>query len=351
VTDFDVAIIGAGISGLAVADGLTRAGKSVRVFEARNRLGGRVMSVDVPGGRADLGPTWFWPGEHRVGQLVEAHHIAVHHQWTTGDAIVIANGDRHRIANPAMAQSYRFSNGAADLVDALAHQLGNDTIAFNSPVTRIEPTGDHVIVHLDNQPDSQPVTASAVVVAVPPALAMHRGIIRASDLEPAVAHAATAMPIWMGAITKAVAVYGEAFWRADGLSGFASARGSTFGEIHDMSGPNGTPAMLFSFGQQRPGDPVPSIEAFIEQLAAIFGPAASTPIDTHLVNWSTETSTTAPDALRNGDSSLFGSRLLQQPSWNGRLLWTSTETAATAPGHLEGALCAAERTVRTLAEH
>ena len=40
VSDVDVVVVGAGISGLAVADGLIRAGRSVRVFEAGPSLGG-----------------------------------------------------------------------------------------------------------------------------------------------------------------------------------------------------------------------------------------------------------------------------------------------------------------------
>ncbi|NLH66713.1 MAG: NAD(P)/FAD-dependent oxidoreductase [Candidatus Microthrix parvicella] len=59
VSDVNFVVVGAGISGLAVADGLIRAGRSVRVFEAGPTLGGRIRSVEVPGGHADLGPTWF----------------------------------------------------------------------------------------------------------------------------------------------------------------------------------------------------------------------------------------------------------------------------------------------------
>ncbi|MFF9127665.1 protoporphyrinogen/coproporphyrinogen oxidase [Streptomyces sp. NPDC014889] len=43
-TDVDIAVVGAGISGLACAFHLTRAGRSVRVFEADGRVGGRMAS-------------------------------------------------------------------------------------------------------------------------------------------------------------------------------------------------------------------------------------------------------------------------------------------------------------------
>jgi monoamine oxidase len=44
----DVLVIGAGAAGLAAAAGLVRAGRSVRVVEARERIGGRVFSVREP---------------------------------------------------------------------------------------------------------------------------------------------------------------------------------------------------------------------------------------------------------------------------------------------------------------
>ena len=44
----DVLIIGAGVAGLAAAQTLTKAGRRVRVLEARDRLGGRVLSLADP---------------------------------------------------------------------------------------------------------------------------------------------------------------------------------------------------------------------------------------------------------------------------------------------------------------
>ena len=45
----DVIVIGAGAAGLAAADELTRAGRSVLLVEARNRVGGRCLTHRLPG--------------------------------------------------------------------------------------------------------------------------------------------------------------------------------------------------------------------------------------------------------------------------------------------------------------
>lgn len=46
---YDVLILGAGAAGLAAATELARSGRSAIVLEARERIGGRVWSLDVPG--------------------------------------------------------------------------------------------------------------------------------------------------------------------------------------------------------------------------------------------------------------------------------------------------------------
>ncbi|MCT2585550.1 protoporphyrinogen/coproporphyrinogen oxidase [Actinophytocola gossypii] len=54
-TDLDVAVVGAGIAGLTAAHELTRAGLAVRVFEARDRVGGRMASHRRAGYTMDEG--------------------------------------------------------------------------------------------------------------------------------------------------------------------------------------------------------------------------------------------------------------------------------------------------------
>jgi len=55
----NVAIIGAGFSGLRCADVLHRSGAKVTVFEARNRIGGRVNQVSSGGYLMDMGANWI----------------------------------------------------------------------------------------------------------------------------------------------------------------------------------------------------------------------------------------------------------------------------------------------------
>ena len=209
MTNVDVAIVGAGISGLSVARGLIAAERSVHIFEARGRSGGRMLSAEVSGGFADLGPTWFWPNEARILSLISEFDIGVHRQFAEGNGLVTVQGETQRVRGFGVAPAFRFSNGAQSLSTALTNDLPDGTISYDAPVTRIERGDKQITVHTADST----MTATAVVLCLPPSLVVSAGIVGTGELEASVVEAAAQVPVWMGAITKAVAVYEHAFWR------------------------------------------------------------------------------------------------------------------------------------------
>jgi monoamine oxidase len=67
--DVDVVVVGAGLSGLCAARRLMDSGASVRVLEARERVGGRTWSKDIGGATFDVGGQWIGPGQRRLAAL------------------------------------------------------------------------------------------------------------------------------------------------------------------------------------------------------------------------------------------------------------------------------------------
>ncbi len=308
------------------------------VLESRSRVGGRLLSVPSGPHRLDLGATWIWPNEQRASALVAQLGLDVFAQYLDGDMMYEPQTGPQRVAgNQIDVPSGRFAEGAQSMPEALAELLADDAVHLDEPVRSIRSVGDRLQVSTDRSL----WTASDVILAVPPATAV--ASIDIDSLDDAVRAVASATPVWMGATVKAVARYERPFWREAGLAGAAFSHVGPLREIHDMSGPDGTPAALFGFAQPGISEPAPSRGAVLGQLEALFGSPAGSPLELLIQDWRDERFTVAPGVLGLGDYSTYGHPVFQRPSLAGRLHWASTETSSTAPGHIEGALAAAER--------
>ena len=82
--DTNVLIIGGGLAGLALAEQFENAGFDYLLIEARERLGGRILSQQINGSAFDLGPAWFWPGQPRMAKLVSRYSLDVFDQYSDG---------------------------------------------------------------------------------------------------------------------------------------------------------------------------------------------------------------------------------------------------------------------------
>jgi monoamine oxidase len=87
----------------------------------------------------------------------------------------------------------------------------------------------------------------------------------------------------------------------------------------------------------------------LAQLVRLFGPEADAPSELWVQDWGRQPHTSPPEVARLQDYDRFGSRLFAEPAMGGRLHWASTETSPINPGHVEGALAAAERAASTVA--
>lgn len=89
----DCAIIGAGLAGLTAARLLAKRGLSVRVFEARDRVGGRVESGVLSDGQyVELGGQWIGPGHDAVLDLLEQYGLSTLEPENKGNLVVRLRG-------------------------------------------------------------------------------------------------------------------------------------------------------------------------------------------------------------------------------------------------------------------
>lgn len=363
-------VVGAGLSGLVAADALTTAGREVTVIEARNRVGGRLLTVpaaptdegtgsatdDHDAGWFDLGATWHWVGQPAVAALARRLGIEAIRQWRDGATVVedpVGAVTVVTMAPPEPAEMV-FAGGAQQLCDRLAAGLPEGSVHLGTRLVAVEAEGDNSsapgrpsgpLTVTVSGPDGRghDIVAGQVVVAVPPRL-VAENVSLYPEIDPAVAQAMVATPTWMASALKCVVAYETPFWRSAGLSGMAFSRTGPLVEVHDCSLPDGRGA-LWGFVSpnhaHRDLDPATRAEAVLAQLVRLFGPAAGSPTAYRERDWSGDPNTAdtvvwVPEA--DGPTAGFGTHEFHQPLMNGRLHWAGAETEAVGGGHMEGAV-------------
>lgn len=93
--EVDVAIVGAGLTGLTAARQLKQAGRSVHVVEADDRVGGRVWTVDAADGTpVNWGATFVGPQQTRILGLAKELGVGTYKTFNTGKNVQFFNGNR-----------------------------------------------------------------------------------------------------------------------------------------------------------------------------------------------------------------------------------------------------------------
>src|SRR3954449_8988425 len=160
----DVAVVGAGLAGLSAARELVKAGHSVIVLEARDRVGGRTFNHKLPDGQAvEAGGEYVGPTQTRVLALAKAVGIGTYKTYNQGDNVFIHDGVRSTypavpgIPNPPEDHSvFTESLGLLGPADALGKHVGVRT-----------PWAARTAAKLDKQTVDQWVRAGAKSPLVP----------------------------------------------------------------------------------------------------------------------------------------------------------------------------------------
>ncbi len=92
----DVVIIGAGASGLTAATELKKAGLTVAVLEARDRVGGRLWTDDIDGAMLEIGGQWVSPDQDALKSTLADLGLETYSRYREGENIYLNEGGELR---------------------------------------------------------------------------------------------------------------------------------------------------------------------------------------------------------------------------------------------------------------
>ena len=126
--DRDVVVVGAGPSGLTAARQLKKAGLSVAVLEARDRVGGRTWTDTIDGAMLEIGGQWVSPDQTVLLELLDELGLETYSRYRDGESIYIgADGKRTRYTGesfPVSETTAAEMDKLIGLLDGLAAEIG-----------------------------------------------------------------------------------------------------------------------------------------------------------------------------------------------------------------------------------
>ena len=233
-----IAIVGAGISGLAAAHRLTGMGRDVVVFEARDRIGGRLWTDTRLGVPLDLGASWIHGTDgNPLTDLADSQAMArvatddsyilrgadgrrmrdseldddlweeVELQTSAGADVADLNASAYILSDDYDGEEVVFPNGYTPILGALE---GGYDLRLSTEIGKISMSEDEVWL---TPRASRPESFDAVIVTVPLGVLKEGGI--GFDPELPSSKRKSIARLGMGLLDKLYLQYDKPFWDLD----------------------------------------------------------------------------------------------------------------------------------------
>lgn len=341
-TEFDMIIIGAGLSGLCLAYYLREQNYSIKILEGRSRIGGRIHTTFEKDTRIEMGATWFSPQHTELQKLLKELDLEIFEQELGKTAIYepISTSPHQVVALPAHQEpSYRIKGGTFALIRALESRKGAVDLQLDCVVSSIHEEANALLVNT-SQGDFK---AKRVVSTLPPFLFQNKIKVN-PPLPQGFVDVANKTHTWMGESIKIGLSYSRPFWKDKGLSGTIFSNPGPIPEMYDHSNAENSTFALkgflngayFSITQEQ------RLELILKQLEKYYGPQVSEYLDYQELIWQNEPLTFSPYKEHLFPHQNNGNEVFRNSYLNNNLFISGTETSAAFPGYMEGAVRSAQ---------
>ena len=334
----EIAILGAGLTGLNLARRLENAGKEVILIEARTRLGGRIYTKKSANNTSiEMGATWLGSQHSNLLALLDELDIQIYEQFMDGITYFqpFSTSPPQPVELPAQSPNYRIKGGTSIIVERLAESIGRSRVLTNYPISGLEFTENKVLI----QGPGSLIEVDLVISTLPPALLIN-SIQFQPSLPSELAEIMHQTHTWMRDSIKVGVVYPNAFWRDNRESGTLFSNVGPLNESYDHSNYENTSFAMKGFVDAAFSTlPRSMREAkVINQLNGAFGDRASNPLAYEELVWSKELYTKGNDQSELFPHQNNGHQIYQHSFFKNRLIIAGSETAGQYGGYMEGAV-------------
>lgn len=262
----NIAIIGAGVAGLATAQSLTYSGHSVTVFESRNRIGGRVVTNRSLETALDLGASWIHGANGNpltaISDRLGLRRVA------TGDSFVARDQNGATLRDRDMSTDFlkilEVEHEYATDLRNLSHRAQSEGKEYSGAHVTFPDGYDQIlpgleskskihkntsISHIEHGPNSATVTSGnlrrsydAVVVTVPLGVLKSGSLSFSPDLPRSKMTAINRLG--MGVLDKVYLKFPKPFWDQTHWIGYSGPKRARFAQWFNIHQSTGSPILM-----------------------------------------------------------------------------------------------------------
>ncbi|NQZ78022.1 MAG: FAD-dependent oxidoreductase [Ekhidna sp.] len=344
-SNFDLIIVGAGLTGLTLGYLLRDSNISILIVEARAEIGGRIKTVRK-GGNApiEMGATWFGKKHTELNQLLHSLDIEVFEQRLGDHAIYepLSTSPPQLVQLPRNDDdaSYRIKGGTGTLITRLKQELGhNATLILNERVISIKKSEGQ----WNLKTTSSQFLGKKVVSTLPPYL-LSKTISFEPSLPESLQKVMQTTHTWMGESIKIGLHYSKPFWLEKNTSGTIFSNVGPIPEMYDHSDFENQQFAIKGFlnGSYHGLTKSERLELILTQLRKYYGSIVDTYEEYEEKVWRDDSLTYHAydeDLLPHQQN---GNPIYKRVFFENGLYIAGSETASQFPGYMEGAIRSAK---------